>query len=120
MRDNVSKEENQVRHKLVKTMLEHANVKYTNIDGVYEGQTEASFAVEWSLGNQDLVFDICRITKQDCFLTVSYLGESSLVYLREDKRIKLDGFFQEVDRDKALELNNFSRNAETNKYYAVI
>ena len=115
-----SSETNKQATDMIKKCLSgNPSIVYRNVDGCYKGSTEQSFLVDAK--HEEVVMHLAKMTRQESVLFVDRKGGAHLIYpgmgyLTE----KLSGKFQEVDRDKALELDNFTRDASTNTYWAVV
>jgi hypothetical protein len=74
-----SKASNDFNHSNVKTFLSGLDVKFLEVDGVYNSVAERSILVS---GDQaELVERLCRLYNQDCFLRVDSNNNAELIFI---------------------------------------
>lgn len=115
-RPEVSEADNLSNTETTKMWLKINGIDFQIVQGMYKGNIETAFVVP--MKHQRSIEAIARDYKQESILLRHGDYSCELLYL-ETKLIEPLGYWTEVSKNEALELNNYTLEIESGRYFTV-
>jgi hypothetical protein len=100
----------------VENFLQNLGIAFKVVKGCYKGQVENSYVV--SSKHETKILELAADYNQESILQVDAVKNSSLRFLR-DGSIERLGKFVKVEKEEALELDNYTYDFHTSSYFVV-
>lgn len=91
---------------------------FRQLQGVYKGSKERSFAVEVSPKEVQSILDLAKSFTQESVLIVDEKNAASLLFIETKVKSKL-GKFKIASKEVAEKMENYSYDSSTGKYFVV-